>query len=159
MLNVFRMFGMMSGQRLPVKSSGAVALADMIQGGVKAQADINAFASRAERAIHVMAWNYHDDDLPVAPAAIKTSVTGIPLTARRVQVRHYRIDETHSNSYSAWKAMGSPQQPAPAQYARLEAAGQLQMLGSPEWRTPVKGTLDLDFALPRQGVSLVEITW
>ena len=158
-LNVFRMFGMMSGQRLPVKSTGAVALAGMIQDGVKAQADINAFASRAERAIHVMAWNYHDDDLPVAPAAIKTSVSGIPLTARRVLLKHFRIDDTHSNSYSAWKAMGSPQQPTPAQYAQLEAAGQLQLLGSPEWRTPAKGALDLDFALPRQGVSLIEITW
>ena len=158
-LNVFRMFGMMSGQRLPVQSSGAVALADMVKSGVKGQADINAFASRSERAIHVMAWNYHDDDLPAAPAAVRTAVSGIPLTANRVQVRHYRIDESHSNSYSAWKVMGSPQQPTPAQYAQLEAAGQLQLLGSPEWRTPVKGALDLDFALPRQGVSLVEIIW
>jgi xylan 1,4-beta-xylosidase len=158
-LNVFRMFGMMSGQRLPVRSSGALGLAGMVQGGVKGQADINAVASLAERAIHVMAWNYHDDDLPADAAAVRTSVTGIPLTAKRVQVRHYRIDESHSNSYSAWKAMGSPQQPTPAQYAQLEAAGQLQMLGSPEWRTPVKGQVDLEFALPRQGVSLLEIRW
>ena len=158
-LNVFRMFGMMSGQRLPVQSSGAVALADMIKSGIKGQADINAFASRAERAIHVMAWNYHDDDLPVAPAQVRTAVTGIPLTARRVQVRHFRIDESHSNSYSMWKAMGSPQQPTPAQYAQLEAAGQLQLLGSPAWCTPAQGALNLDFALPRQGVSLVEISW
>ncbi len=55
--------------------------------------------------------------------------------------------------------MGSPQQPAAAQYAQLEAAGQLQLLGSPEWRIPVKGSLNLDFNLPRQGVSLVEISW
>ena len=158
-LNVFRMFGLMSGQRLPVNSSGAVPLADMLKSGVKAQADINAFASRAERAIHVMAWNYHDDDLPVAPAVVKTAVTGIPLAARRVLVKHYRIDQTHSNSYTVWKAMGSPQQPTPAQYAQLEAAGQLQLLGSPEWRMPAQGALELNFALPRQGVSLLEITW
>lgn len=158
-LNVFRMFGMMSGQRLPVQSSGAVALGDMVKGGVKGKADISAFASKAERAVHMMAWNYHDDDLPVSPAAVQTLVSGIPVTARRVLVKHYRIDESHSNSYSVWKAMGSPQQPSAAQYAQLEAAGQLQMLGSPEWRTPVKGALDLKFALPRQGVSLVEISW
>ena len=158
-LNVFRMFGMMSGQRLPVQSSGAVTLVDMVKAGVKGQADINAFASRAERAIHVMAWNYHDDDLPAAPAAVQTSVTGIPITAKRVQVKHYRIDESHSNSFSAWKAMGSLQQPTTAQYGQLEAAGQLQLLSSPEWRTPLNGALDLNFALPRQGVSLVEISW
>lgn len=158
-LNVFRMFGMMSGQRLPVQSSGALPLAEMIKSGVKAGADINAVASRAERAIHVMAWNYHDDDLPAVAAAVTTTVSGLPLIAKRVQIRHYRIDQTHSNSYTVWQAMGSPQQPTPAQYAQLEAAGQLQMLGSPEWRSPLKGSLDLAFSLPRQGVSLIEITW
>lgn len=158
-LNVFRMFGMMSGQRLPVQSSGALPLADMIKSGVKSNADINAIASRAERAIHVMAWNYHDDDLPAVAAAVTTSVTGLPLTAKRVQIRHFRIDQSHSNSYTVWQAMGSPQQPTPAQYAQLEAAGQLQMLGSPEWRVPVKGALDVAFPLPRQGVSLIEIIW
>ncbi len=158
-LNVFRMFGMMSGQRLPVQSSGALPLAEMIKSGVKAQPDINATASRAERAIHVMAWNYHDDDLPAPAASISTTVNGLPLTAKRVLIRHYRIDQSHSNSYSVWQAMGSPQQPTPAQYAQLEAAGQLQMLGSPEWHTPAKGALQLAFPLPRQAVSLVEISW
>ena len=158
-LNVFRMLGMMSGQRLPVQSSGAVALADMVKSGVKAQADINAFASRAERAIHVMAWNYHDDDVQVAPATVALKVAGIPATVKRALVKHYRIDEKYSNSYTAWKAMGSPQQPTPEQYAALEAAGQLQLLTSPQWMTPKQGVIDLSFGLPRQGVSLVEVTW
>ena len=158
-LNVFRMFGMMSGQRLPVQSSGAVALADMVKSGVKAQADINAFASRDERAIQVMAWNYHDDDLPVAPAMVSLKVAGIPATVKRALVKHYRIDESHSNSYTVWNAMGSPQQPTPQQYAALEAAGQLQLLTSPQWMTPQQGAIDLTFALPRQGVSLVQVTW
>jgi beta-xylosidase len=30
----------------------------------------------------------------------------------RVLLRHYRIDETHSNAWTAWKKMGSPQQPS-----------------------------------------------
>ena len=158
-LNVFRMFGMMSGQRLPVQSSGAVALADMVKSGVKAQADINAFASRAERAIHVMAWNYHDDDIQVSPASVALKVAGIPATVKRALVKHYRIDEKYSNSYTAWKAMGSPQQRTPEQYSALEAAGQLQLLTSPQWMTPKQGVIDLSFGLPRQGVSLVEVTW
>ena len=158
-LNVFRMFGMMSGQRLTVQSSGAVALADMVKSGVKAQADINAFASRDERAIHVMAWNYHDDDLPMAPAAVTLKIAGLPANVKRALVKHYRIDESHSNSYTAWNAMGSPQQPTPQQYATLEASGQLQLLTSPQWLTPQQGTVDLTFALPRQGVSLVQVTW
>lgn len=158
-LNVFRMFGMMSGQRLPVESSAAVSLADMVTSGVKAQADINAFASREERAIQVMAWNYHDDDLPAPAASVSLKIAGIPATVKRALVKHFRIDESHSNSYTTWQAMGSPQKPTPQQYAALEAAGQLQLLTSPQWMTPQKGSVDLTFVLPRQGVSLVQVTW
>jgi xylan 1,4-beta-xylosidase len=76
-----------------------------------------------------------------------------------VLVQHYRIDDEHSNSYSVWKQMGSPQQPTPEQYARLEAAGQLQLLGSPEWRQPQDGKLALEFTLPSHAVSLIRLTW
>ena len=96
---------------------------------------------------------------PVAPAAITLKVAGIPATVKRALVKHYRIDENYSNSYTAWKAMGSPQQPTAQQYATLEAAGQLQLLTSPQWMTPQQGAVDLTFALPRQGVSLVQVTW
>ena len=55
----------------------------------------------------------------------------IPPTVRRVLLQHYRIDDHYSNAYTAWKEMGSPQEPTPEQYARLQAAGQLQLLDSP----------------------------
>jgi len=55
--------------------------------------------------------------------------------------------------------MGSPQQSTAAQYAELEAAGQLALLGSPEWLSASQGTLSLTFPLPRQAVSLIRITW
>ena len=34
----------------------------------------------------------------------------------RPALMHYRIDNEHSNAYTAWKLMGSPQPPTPAQY-------------------------------------------
>ena len=77
----------------------------------------------------------------------------------RVLVEHFRIDDEHSNAYTAWKQMGSPAQPSPEQYARLEAAAQLQLLRSPEWRTPSDGRVAMEFQLPRQAVSLVRLTW
>jgi xylan 1,4-beta-xylosidase len=86
-------------------------------------------------------------------------VTGIPAAAGRVLVRHYRIDEEHSNAYTAWRRMGSPEQPAAEQYARLEAAGQLELLRSPEWVSAQDGKLSVNFTLPRQGVSLIEAAW
>jgi xylan 1,4-beta-xylosidase len=158
-LNVFRMFGLMDGQQLAVKSSGALTLDEIVKSGVKDQPDINAVATRGDKVISVMAWNYHDDDLTGTPAPVALKVAGIAANATRALVRHYRIDRDHSNSYTVWLAMGSPQSPTPAQYAQLEAAGQLQSLGSPAW-VPVKaGAVELTFPLPRQAVSLVQVSW
>jgi xylan 1,4-beta-xylosidase len=74
-------------------------------------------------------------------------------------MRHYRIDHDHSNAYTVWQALGSPQNPTPEQYAKLKAAGQLQLLGSPQWAENKVGTVILKFSLPRQAVSLVELVW
>src|SRR6185436_17111800 len=101
--------------------------------------DINALASRKERSVTGMLWNYHDDDLPAAPADIDLTVAG--LGVGRVLVTHYRVDGEHSNSYEAWKKMGSPPMPSAEQYRQLEQAGQLQLAGSPEWRTTADGKL------------------
>jgi xylan 1,4-beta-xylosidase len=87
------------------------------------------------------------------------ALTGIPVSARRVLVHHYRIDRDHSNAYTAWQQMGSPQNPAPAQYARLEAAGQLELLESPRWLWNEGGTVEFSLTLPRQGVSLLRVSW
>jgi xylan 1,4-beta-xylosidase len=55
--------------------------------------------------------------------------------------------------------MGSPQNPTPDEYAKLEAAGQLELLESPSWVATEKGSVKLDFSLPRQGVSLLRLSW
>jgi xylan 1,4-beta-xylosidase len=156
-LNVFRMFGRMGRERLEAKSTGAMDLDAMIANGVKGQPDINALASRGERSIAVMIWNYHDDDLPAPAAQIELAIGGI--AEQRVLVEHFRIDGGHSNSYEAWKKMGEPQSPTPEQYAQLEAAGQLALLGSPEWHDTDGGKLAIPFELPRQGVSLLALIW
>ncbi|MEK7407941.1 MAG: beta-xylosidase, partial [Acidobacteriota bacterium] len=65
----------------------------------------------------------------------------------------------HSNSYEAWKRMGSPQQPSPEQYAQLEKAARLELLEPPRWIVAKSNAVTLGFRLPRQGVSLVELRW
>jgi len=156
-LNVFRMFGMMGRERVEAKSSGAADLETMLEKGVKEQPDINALASRGERSIAVMVWNYHDDDLPAPAARVELSIGGVG--DDRVLVHHYRVDGEHGNSYEVWKRMGEPQSPTPEQYAQLESAGQLALTGSPEWRNVNEGKLGIQFALPRQGVSLLKLSW
>jgi xylan 1,4-beta-xylosidase len=92
-------------------------------------------------------------------APVRVSVTGLPASVHRVALKHYRIDRDHSNAYTAWKGMGSPQNPPPEQYTGLESAGQLQLLESPRWLWTESGQVEISFALPRQAVSLVQVSW
>ncbi len=156
-LNVFRMLGLMGGQRIAAESSGATDLETMLKDGVRAEPDVSALASRQERSVEVMVWNYHDDDLPGPPALVDLTVEG--LRANRVLLSHYRIDADYSNSFEVWKKLGSPQTPSPEQYARLERASELQLLKSPEWLPASSGQATISFNLPRQGVSLLKLTW
>jgi len=87
------------------------------------------------------------------------SVQGLPAGSQRVLMKHYRIDANHSNAFSAWKSMGSPQEPTAEQQRQLEAAGQLQLLDSPNWLWNDSGNVSVKFDLPRQGVSLITLEW
>lgn len=158
-MNVFRMAGLMHGNRVRTESDSDVPLQAVLTNGVLEKPDIDALAVRSDRDISVLAWNYHDDDVPAPAANIRLEVDGVPSGTSRVLLRHYRIDQTHSNSWTVWKEMGSPQHPTPEQYAKLESAGQLQLLESPRWIPVTNGTVNLETTLPRQGVSLVQVSW
>jgi xylan 1,4-beta-xylosidase len=95
----------------------------------------------------------------VPDAEVQVTFKGIPLGVKRVLLEHYRIDDSHSNSFSAWKRMGSPQTPTAEQTAQLKAAGQLQLLTSPEWHDVADGKVTIATALPRQAVSLMRLEW
>lgn len=158
-LNVFRMLGQMRGDTVKVDSSGALPLDSIVNQGVRQKPDIDALAVSSHNEVSVLVWNYHDEDVKVAPAEIELNVAGIPQASKRVLLRHYRIDGEHSNAYTLWKQMGSPQSPTPEQYFRLESAGQLQLLDSPAWINENAGEVNLKFTLPRQGISLVQLSW
>jgi xylan 1,4-beta-xylosidase len=158
-LNLFRMDGLMRGDRVAAESSAGLDVEAIRRNGVREQPDINAIASRSNETVSVLMWNYHDDDVPAAAAATRVIIAGLPSSARRVLLRHYRIDADHSNAYSVWKQMGSPQSPTTEQYARLESAGQLELLESPRWLIAHSGQVDVSFSLPRQAVSLIQASW
>jgi xylan 1,4-beta-xylosidase len=156
-LNIFRMFGMMHGKRVAVSAQNGIGAADIIAKGVRAKADINAMASKGQNTISVLVWNYHDDDVegPASPVALTIGGLG----KEKVLVQHYRVDDQFSNSFEKWKAMGRPQNVTVEQYKELERAGQLQLFTSPEWKDTRDGKTVLHFDLPRQGVSLIQLSW
>jgi xylan 1,4-beta-xylosidase len=158
-LNLFRMLGLMSGDRVRTRSSGAVPLDALVSNGVRQTPDVDAFATRDSRSASVLLWNYHDVNLPAPAEPVHVSVQGLPAEAHRVLLQHFRIDDSHSNAYTVWQAMGSPQHPDAAQYAKLQSAGQLETLTSPQWLEVHDGAVEMTTSLPRESVSLLRIFW
>jgi xylan 1,4-beta-xylosidase len=158
-LNVFRMLSQMGGQRLAAESDHAVALDVMLNRGVRDEPDISALASLGQNQVCVMVWHYHDDDVPGPVAAVALNIEGLSATLKNVRIEHYRIDGEHSNSYSVWRSLGSPQQPTPEQYAQLEKAAQLAELEPTRTLAIDGGKASIKFSLPRQSVSLVKLSW
>jgi xylan 1,4-beta-xylosidase len=155
-LNVFRMLGMLGGNSIAASSSGALPLDDVVANSVVGAPDVNAIATRKAHEVDVLVWNYHDDDLVSDPTPVQLAIQKLP--ARRVQTEVFRMDSDHSNSFTAWKRMDSPQKPTPAQQKQLESSGQLDH-DTPKSLVVSDGTATLRFPLARQGVYLVRLQW
>lgn len=157
-LNVFRMFGMMNGKRIEVSGDLAYNTFTVRDSSVRGkQPDINAMAVTDDSTASIMIWNYHDLNTTRPETAVSLSVKGIP--AKRAMTYHYRIDQGNSNSYEAWKRMGSPQNPTPEQYTELEKAGLLKMIQGREKIKVREGMATLNLSMPVQAVSLIKIEW
>jgi xylan 1,4-beta-xylosidase len=158
-LNVFRMFAKMSGQRLAVESNAGLNAEIILAKNVRGNPDVSAQASLDTKKLAVLVWYYHDDDLPGPDAAIDLAMNGIPLKNGNARLTQYRIDGDHSNAYAAWLRMGSPSALSATQYAQLEKAGQLAELAPAEMIRVEKGQARVRFDLPRQGVALLVVDW
>jgi xylan 1,4-beta-xylosidase len=158
-LNAFRMFGLLAPDRAKATSTGSLPTEEITAAGVRGNPDISVIAARKDHEVEVLVWNYHDDDLPTASAVIDLAASGFPAELTRAVLEHFRIDSEHSNAFTAWKLMGSPQSLSEGQQQELERVGQLQPLSSPEWVSIERGALHLQFSLPRQGLSLLRISW
>ena len=158
-LNFFRMAGLLDDERVEATSSGAIPAETVMKDGVRKQSTVDLVATRNGHSAAVLLWNYQDNAVAGPGAAVQLAVEGIPATAHRVLVQQYAVDHNHSNAYTVWKKMGSPQHPTAAQMRALKAAGQLQLKGSPRWLTTSGGRLEMRVGLPRESLDLVKVSW
>ena len=157
-LNVFRMFGMMQGNRVRVSGKLAYDYLTVRDSSVRGEnRDVNAMAAAGDSEFTILLWNYHDLNVTGLPVNVNLTILGIP--AKKVRLMHYRIDSEHSNSYEVWKSMGSPQAPDKEQYDALEKAGKLEMMSDPMSYRVKNGKLELPVQLPGQAVSLLVFKW
>ena len=156
-LNVFRMFGKMKGDRVEVTGGTGYDYASIISGGVRGIPDVDALAALSPNSLMVMVWHYHDVDLPAQPVMVELDIKSIP--ARSATLCRFLIDRDHSNSYEVWKSMNSPQNPTPEQIAILKNAGQLEQTDTPRTIAISNGNDKQRFELQRQGVTLLQYVW
>lgn len=156
-LNVFRMFGMMKGNRIDIENKEEIMLDSILSKGIRKTPDIHALATASDASMALMVWNYHDADVPRTETEVILNIRNIP--AEKVMLSHFRIDRDHSNAYEVWKSMGSPQTVNETQFKTLEHAGQLQLLKSPEWLGTNNGEVYISVTLPAQAVSLIKLEY
>jgi xylan 1,4-beta-xylosidase len=156
-LGAFELLGGLSGETIPVTSTGALTLAQVLAGTARQQADVNAMAARNGLEVQVLAWNYHDDIVTVSDTPVSLTVqvpTGFGTSAT---VSHLRVDDTHGDAYTVWVSQGSPAAPSAAQLAALEQAMDPEPLQPTQTVAVTGGSVTLNFDLPRFGISLVTI--
>lgn len=157
-LNVFRMFGMMHGNRLEVSGDLAYDFISVRDSSVRGERpDVNGMATINDIMATVLVWNYHDLNKTWPTVNVNLEIIEIP--AKKAIMYHYRVDDEHSNSYEVWKDMGSPQNPSSEEILQLEKVGKLQLLNDPKNVSIKKGKLTIPVDLPGQSVSLLVLKW
>jgi xylan 1,4-beta-xylosidase len=157
-LNIFRMFGMMSGNRVEVSGDLAYDFMAVRDSSVRGEKrDVNALASVNDSMAAIMVWNYHDLNIISPDQNVEISVNGIP--SKKAEITHFRVDQKFSNSYEKWKEMGSPQNVSEAQYKELEQSGKLAQFEKPKTVKIKNGSYSGNLELPGQAVSLLVLKW
>jgi xylan 1,4-beta-xylosidase len=152
-LNFFHMAALLAPTRIPVKSSATAPLSARTAGGAHDVRDVSAIASRDDHRLTVMLWNYSDNPASAEDVVIDLKISHAP--AASATCRRFQIDSKHSNSWTAWKELGSPQHLTAAQIAMLEKAARLQEI-EPAKKVSLS---NLKIMLPGESLALLEFTW
>ena len=157
-MGAFELLGRLDGTRLPLTSSGARTLDDILTNGVRGDPDVDGMATLNGPAVQVLVWNYHDDIVTVAATPVHLAIQVPASFGALARVSHLRLDESHGDAYTVWVSQGMPASPSAAQVAALQQAMDPSLL-VPDRTVAVAadGSVAVDFDLPRFGVSLVTI--
>ena len=156
--NLFRLLSHMGYRKVALSSSrdlDPLSFADL--NGTAEGPEVDGWATMdSEERMQVLLYCHHDDWDRKETFDVEMSLTHLPMEGA-VQVRHLRIDESHSNAYAEWVRQGKPNYPAGGQREAILARSSLEFLNVPENRTIADGKLRLSFPLPTHGISLLEI--
>ncbi len=156
--NTFKLFSRLGPTRLHASSTGMVETDTIISDSVRSVPDVGVVATKAEDgSIQILLWNYHDlaNDF-TTETSVKLSLQNLATPSESLAATLTRIDETHANAYTLWRAMGEPQSLSSQQIDALHQAAAL--VATPLSFVPHQAdSWQAELSLPRQSVALIEI--
>ncbi len=144
-LNAYTLLSKMGPEMLTVKTS-------------ESNGNVIAYASRDKNRITVVVTNYQSDQINnegiTYPVSLNINMPWKPNT--KLTIKHWRIDQDHSNAYTIFKKLGAPALPNPIEVDEIKSRMRLELMNNPE--TKQAGDLkNITFQLPCNAVSLIEI--
>ncbi|MBB3883621.1 GH39 family glycosyl hydrolase [Acetobacter oeni] len=150
-------FGVVSEQGIPKPAFHAFALLHKLGERRLPESSDSALITRnADGRLDVALWNYGPPDLPGQHITSdgKNRIFHLRLRSAptRVTARIWRVDQAHGNVMPAWKRLGEPAVPTPAQQKELIRAAAPDT--GQDIVIPESG---IDIAVPSQGLALLEV--
>lgn len=159
-LNLFRMYSHLGDRRLHFESSGAKApLQYKDDHGIGEEPDIDGIATMSgNRSVEVFLFCHHDDWDVGGEYEVEIEVANLPFAGNKVRLKHYRIDELHSNAHTEWVRQGRPKYPNPGQRRAIESRQGLELYEPEAEVLLLDGKLRKKITLPVHSMSLLVIT-
>ena len=145
-------FGIVAENGIPKPSYDAFALLhELGTTRLPAPKDEALVTRRADGALVLAAWNYVDPDA-MNSATAKTVTFDLSGVSDGAWAEVQRVDAQHGDTLAAWKQMGSPVDPTPAQTAALRKASEI---GPPQGIEVRNHQLTL--TIPPMGLAVIEV--
>jgi xylan 1,4-beta-xylosidase len=120
---------------------------------------IKAFATSDAKRITIVVTNYQYNQINNEgvsyPVELNIETRWKPGT--KVTLKHWRIDQDHSNAYTAFKKLGSPVLPNPIEIDAIKSKMEPELIEAPLAMSSDE-LKKIEFQLPCNAVSLIEIT-
>jgi xylan 1,4-beta-xylosidase len=155
-LNAYRVLARLGTNRLGASSTASWSVTDLdVTIPASPPEEVDVLATRADDGeIAVVVWRHSDDQYQVDSAAATVALQVRGLAGDHYTVSHFRIDDSHSNSHTVWRDLGSPQDPSDEQLSAIEARQGLEKYESDVSVNPIDSRVSLTIELPLESVSL-----
>ncbi len=117
---------------------------------------VDGLAARRGDAVQILVWNQASDQYAQGTREVTVRVSGL-VSAGRLRLAEYRVDEQHSNAHTIWERLGCPDWPDDAQVAAMRAREGLEAVRADEPVEVRAGTAEVRLTLPLHAVSLLAL--